>query len=53
MHLNLPPDEKYRGEVLDTWEMTVTRLDEDYAGAAKIAIPVVKPYQALVLRRIA
>jgi hypothetical protein len=53
MHLNLPPDEKYRAEVLDTWEMTVIRLDEDYAGASKIVIPVVKPYQALVLRRVA
>jgi hypothetical protein len=52
MTVTLPEDEKYRAEVLDTWEMTVTPLDEQFSGAVTIPMPVVKPYQALVLKRI-
>jgi hypothetical protein len=47
----LPEGEQYRGEVIDTWEMTVTPLEEPVERDKKIPLPG-KPYQALILRRI-
>ncbi|MDB5082904.1 MAG: hypothetical protein JWP00_4828 [Chloroflexi bacterium] len=51
LNLNLPEGEKYQGEVVDTWEMTVTPLAEPVVGGQDIELPG-KPYQALILRRI-
>ncbi len=38
-------------EVVDTWEMTISPLDESVVRGAKVPLPV-KPYQALILRRV-
>jgi hypothetical protein len=51
LNLNLPEGEQYRGEVIDTWEMTRTPLKEPVVRGADIPLPG-KPYQALVLRRL-
>jgi hypothetical protein len=46
----LPPDQKYRAEVIDTWEMTVMPLDQVVENQSAIALPG-KPYIAVRLRR--
>jgi hypothetical protein len=46
----VPPGERYKGEIIDTWEMTATPLDEPVVRGSVVALPV-KPYQALILRR--
>ncbi|MDR1117004.1 MAG: DUF5605 domain-containing protein [Oscillospiraceae bacterium] len=35
----LPDDMKYKVYVIDTWEMTVTALDGEYCGGARIDLP--------------
>lgn len=47
----VPEDEQYRGEVIDTWGMTVTPLEESIGHGAVVQLPG-KPYQALIMRRI-
>jgi hypothetical protein len=47
----VPEGEKYKAEVVDTWEMTVSALDEPVWRGSKVPLPV-KPYQALLLRRV-
>lgn len=48
--LNLPVNEQYQGEIIDTWEMTITSLAEPVVHGAVITLPG-RPFQALVLRR--
>jgi hypothetical protein len=52
MTFNVPEGEQYRAEVIDTWAMTTTPLDEPVVRGATVPLPG-KPYQALILRRIA
>ncbi len=47
----LPEGEQYQAEIIDTWEMTVTRLEEPIVRGATIKLPG-KPYQALIMRRV-
>ena len=49
--VHVPEGEQYRGEVIDTWSMTVTPLEEAIVDGAVVHLPG-KPYQALILRRI-
>jgi hypothetical protein len=51
MTFNLPEGERYRGEVLDTWNMTVTPLVELVTSNVAVMLPA-KPYQAIILRRL-
>lgn len=46
--ISLPEGKKYRAEVLDGWNMTVTPLMETYEGVCEIALPGL-PYQAIRL----
>ncbi len=49
--VHVPEGEKYRGEVIDTWGMTVTPLEESIMDDAVVQLPG-KPYQALIMQRI-
>lgn len=49
--VNLPADERYQGEIIDTWSMTITPLTEPLARGNVVRLPG-KPYHALLLRRI-
>lgn len=51
LEFNLPEDKVYRGEVIDTWNMTVTPVEETYSGRVDIPMPG-KAYQALILRKV-
>jgi hypothetical protein len=51
MLINVPEGEQYRGEVIDTWSMTVTPLEESIVRGVVVQLPG-KPYQAMILRRI-
>jgi hypothetical protein len=51
MVFDVPDGEQYTAEVVDTWAMTVTRLDEPVVRGAPMPLPG-KPYQALILRRV-
>ncbi|GLV54126.1 hypothetical protein KDH_09750 [Dictyobacter sp. S3.2.2.5] len=50
MTFRLPEGERYQGEVINIWDMTVTPLDEPVVRNAVVQLPG-KPYHALVLRR--
>ncbi|TDF98670.1 DUF5605 domain-containing protein [Paenibacillus piri] len=47
---NMKPGIRYRVDVIDTWEMTVTELDGAYEGAFRIELPG-KQYMAVRLRK--
>ena len=49
--VHVPEGKQYRGEVIDTWGMTVTPLEEAIVDGATVQLPG-KPYQALIMRRI-
>jgi hypothetical protein len=49
--VHLPAGEQYRGEVVDTWEMTITPLTEPIMHGTQLQLPG-KPYQALIMRRV-
>src|SRR6266567_343224 len=51
VEVHVPEGEQYRGEVIDTWNMTVTPLEEAIVDSAEVRLPG-KPYQALIMRRI-
>ena len=51
VEVQVPAGELYRGEVIDTWNMTVTPLEESIVDEAVVQLPG-KPYQALIVRRI-
>ncbi|WP_258234891.1 DUF5605 domain-containing protein, partial [Paenibacillus agaridevorans] len=44
--LPLPQDRKYRIELIDIWEMTITPLDGTFTGQSDLALPA-RPYTAL------
>lgn len=44
--LDLPAGIKFKIELLDTWEMTITSLAGEFEGACRVDLPG-KPYQAL------
>ncbi len=52
MTFNLPEGEQYTAEVIDTWAMTTTPLEQPVVRGAVVPLPG-KPYQAVVLRRVA
>ena len=47
--LDLPDDQEYVAEVIDTWEMTVTPLPGTISGKATVELPG-RPYLALQVR---
>jgi hypothetical protein len=49
--LFLPKDIKFRIEVIDAWNMTITPLDGEFSGMIEIALPG-KPYIAVRAIRI-
>lgn len=49
--LNLPPNSKFQIELIDTWEMTINKVDGEYSGECTVNLPG-KPYQALGIRRV-
>jgi hypothetical protein len=51
MQINVPEGEQYRGEVIDTWNMTVTPLEESIECGTVVQLPGI-PYQALIMRRV-
>ena len=51
VEVHVPEGEQYRGEVIDTWNMTVAPLEEAIVDGAVVQLPG-KPYQALIMRRI-
>jgi hypothetical protein len=52
MAFDIPDGEQYTAEVIDTWAMTITRLEEPVVCGASVLLPG-KPYQAVILRRVA
>ncbi len=50
VQFTLPAGERYLGDVIDTWEMTITPLAEVVQDGTPIELPR-KPYQAIRLRR--
>lgn len=48
--LQLPENIKYRVEIMDTWEMTIQKLEGTYSGTFEIPLPG-KEYQALRITR--
>jgi hypothetical protein len=51
MAFDVPDGEQYTIEVIDTWAMAVTRLDEPVVRGTSVLLPG-KPYQAVILRRV-
>ena len=49
--LNLPKGRKYKIDVIDTWNMTITRLRNIFEGKCEVKLPG-KPYIALRIRKI-
>lgn len=45
-YIELPEDRQYKVEIIDTWEMTITKVEGLYSGVTNIKLPV-KPYMAL------
>lgn len=48
--ITLPDDAAYTIDVIDTWEMTVTRLEGVFSGKCRVPLPA-KPYIALRLHK--
>jgi hypothetical protein len=48
--LKLPQGARYRVDIIDTWEMTVTPVEGTFEGKARIELPG-KPYMAVRVRR--
>lgn len=51
VEVHVPEGEQYRGEVIDTWNMTVTPLEKTIECGTVVQLPGI-PYQALIMRRI-
>jgi hypothetical protein len=51
LEIYVPEGQRYRGEVIDTWNMTVTPLEEAIERGTVLPLPGI-PRQALILRRI-
>lgn len=52
LSLTLPEGQQYRAEVIDTWAMTITPLDEVLSGRVTAKLPG-RPFQVLRLTRLA
>jgi hypothetical protein len=50
MAFEVPDGEQYSAQVIDTWAMTITPLEQPVVRGATVPLPG-KPYQAVVLRR--
>jgi hypothetical protein len=50
VEVSVPQSEQYRGEVIDTWNMTVTPLEEVIEGGTVVQLPGIT-CQALIMRR--
>jgi hypothetical protein len=50
VEVSVPQSEQYRGEVIDTWNMTVTPLEEVIERGTVVQLPGI-PRQALIMRR--
>ena len=44
--INLPKDKKFRLEVIDAWNMTITPVEGEFSGRAEIPLPGI-PYIAV------
>lgn len=51
MTFDLPEGDQYAAEIVDTWAMTITQVDEPVLRGVPLRLPS-KPYQALILRRV-
>jgi hypothetical protein len=51
VEVHVPEGEHYLGEVIDTWNMTVTPLEEAMECGTVVQLPAI-PYQALIMRRV-
>jgi Domain of unknown function (DUF5605) len=49
--LRLPEGNRYRGEIIDTWEMEITPIQETLEGECTVELPG-KPYMAAQLRKV-
>ncbi|ALS28567.1 alpha-L-rhamnosidase [Paenibacillus sp. 32O-W] len=49
--LPLPEGNRYTIDLIDTWEMTVTRLEGEYGHNSRVNLPA-KPYQALRIMKL-
>ena len=49
--ITLPEDATYTIDVIDSWEMTITRLEGVFSGKCRVNLPA-KPYIALRIRKV-
>ena len=49
--LKLPEDGNYTVDIIDTWNMTITRAPGTYSGTCRVKMPS-KPWQALRVERV-
>ncbi len=49
--LALPEDGEFTVEIIDTWNMTITKLDGEYSGEIRVDLPA-KQYIAVRIRRV-
>jgi hypothetical protein len=49
--VNLPSNVRFKAEIIDTWEMTVTPLPGEFTGKCEIELPT-KPYLPIRLTKI-
>ncbi|WP_211341794.1 DUF5060 domain-containing protein [Ulvibacterium marinum] len=45
--LKLAKDKKYSVEIIDAWNMTVEKLEDEYSGTVEIPLPQQRPYMAV------
>ena len=50
--LALPEDEQFQVDIIDTWEMTISPLEETYSGKCEIKLPSGKEFQALRIQKV-
>jgi hypothetical protein len=50
IQLNLPDNARFKAELIDTWNMTITPMEGNYSGHCEFAMPD-KPYMALRIRK--
>jgi hypothetical protein len=49
--INLPEKSKYKIEIINAWDMTVSSLDGEYTGSSLVQLPQ-KPFSALRIKKI-
>lgn len=50
-YVDLPEDARYRGEIIDAWNMTIEPIESEWSGRSRILMPS-RPYMALRFWRI-